>query len=158
MTLTTHAAIGAALGSCIGNPLLGFALALASHFLVDIIPHGDNKLADSYRVLRKKRAGMAYVTLDAATAIIFLMLILPTQAEHTTGSLAFSSAVIGSVLPDFCVALKELFPRNTLLKKIFAVHFFFHDCISRTWGDVRLSYALAAQAIFIALLTHYVIL
>jgi hypothetical protein len=157
MTTTTHAAIGAALGSVVGNPALGFSLGLISHFLVDMIPHGDNYLADKYRIHKKKRAGMAYITVDAAIAIIFLMSVVSGRPHTSTTNLAFSAAVIGSILPDLMVGLKELFPKNQFFKGFFKVHFFFHDCLSRRYGDTKLSYAILGQAIFVVALMHYFI-
>jgi hypothetical protein len=46
MVLTTHAVTGAALASLTPNqPLLGFAVGFASHFVLDAIPHWDYYLA-----------------------------------------------------------------------------------------------------------------
>lgn len=157
MTLTTHAAIGAAIGSLVGSPMLGFTLGLTSHLLVDMIPHGDNNLADRYRKGKKARLGIAYVTVDAVIAIVLLMSIVSGRPTSTTTNLAFSAAVIGSILPDLLVGLKEIFPKNKPLKTIFKIHFFFHDCISRKYGDTKLSYAIAAQTAFIIALMHYII-
>jgi hypothetical protein len=40
MTLTTHAVVGAACASLVpSQPLIGFALGFASHFVIDSIPH-----------------------------------------------------------------------------------------------------------------------
>ena len=141
MTLTTHAAIGAALGSTIGDPALGFLLGLTSHLLVDMIPHGDNNLNDGYRKSNKKKAGVAYVTIDAILAILFLMSVISGRPDDIS-NFAFSAAVTGSVLPDLLVGFKEIFPRNPLLKKIYKIHFFFHDFFSRNYGDTKRSYAL----------------
>lgn len=147
MTLTTHAALGALIGSLVGNPFIGFFLGLVSHFLVDIIPHGDNMLADRYRVHKKKKLPMAYVTVDAAFSIIFLM-IVSNYHSVAANYLAFSAAVVGSVLPDFIVGLAEIWKTKSL-RAFFKFHFFIHDLWSRKHGDIRLSYALLGQAIFV---------
>lgn len=157
MTLTTHAAIGAALGSLIGNPLLGFFLGLGSHFLVDMIPHGDNNFLDEYKKGKKKRLSRAYITVDAAIAIIFLMSVVSGRPQGDTTNIAFSAAVIGSILPDLLVGLKELFPKSKALRGFYKVHFFFHDCLSRRYGDTKLSYAIMGQAVFVIALMHYFI-
>lgn len=157
MTLTTHAAIGAALGSAIGNPALGFFFGLASHFLVDMIPHGDNNFLDEYKKGKKKRLAKAYVTVDAAVAIIFLMSVVSGRPHTTTTNIAFSAAVVGSILPDLLVGLKEIFPANRVLRGFYKIHFFFHDSLSRRYGDTRLVFALAGQAMFIIALMHYFI-
>ncbi len=41
MTATAHALVGGAIASSISNPALGITLALASHPLLDFIPHWD---------------------------------------------------------------------------------------------------------------------
>lgn len=153
MTLTTHAALGALIGVSIGNPILGFFLGLTSHFLVDIIPHGDNNMADRYRVHKKKRAPMAYVTVDAALAVIFLMVVSNSPAIESN-NLTFSMTVIGSILPDLLVGLSEIW-KSRSLKAFFKFHFFIHDLWSRKHGDVKLSYALIGQAIFILAIFNF---
>ncbi|NBS68935.1 hypothetical protein EBT31_08455 [bacterium] len=157
MTLTTHAVIGAAIGSLVGNPAIGFSIGLVSHLLVDMIPHGDNNLADKYRKEKKARLGIAYVTVDAVIAIILLMSVVSGRPTDTTTNIAFSAAVMGSILPDLLIGLKEIFPKNKPLRTIFKIHFFFHDCISRRYGDTKLSYAIAGQTAFVLALMYYII-
>lgn len=41
MTLTTHVAVGTAIGTAVGNPVAGFFIGLASHHIIDAIPHSD---------------------------------------------------------------------------------------------------------------------
>jgi len=41
MTITAHALVGGAIAAAIPNPALGFLLAVASHPILDIIPHWD---------------------------------------------------------------------------------------------------------------------
>ncbi len=154
MTLTTHAVIGAAIGSVVGSPLLGFVLGAASHFLVDMIPHGDNELADKYRLHKKKKAAVAYVTVDAAIAIILLMTIVSGRSSNTT-NIAFSAAVAGSIMPDLLVGLGDIY-KHQFLKKFSKLHFFFHDFFSRKYGDTKLAYALTGQAVFIIVLMRMV--
>jgi hypothetical protein len=47
MTLTTHATLGAVIGRATGNPVLAFIFGFISHFLIDMVPHGDTGLADN---------------------------------------------------------------------------------------------------------------
>lgn len=47
MTTACHAAAGALVGSFTGSPALGFAAGLASHALLDVVPHYD---VSDYRV------------------------------------------------------------------------------------------------------------
>lgn len=154
MTLTTHAAIGAVIGGMIGNPILGFALGLASHFLVDIVPHGDNQLADLFRIHKKKRKfAVAYVMVDATLAMYLVMAVFLVRTDSS--HLAFAAAVAGSVLPDLLIGLADIW-RCTALKKFGKFHFFFHDLISRRYGDIPLRYALIGQAVIIAILFKHI--
>lgn len=41
MTATAHAVIGTVIAAKIGNPYLAIPLALASHFVLDMVPHWD---------------------------------------------------------------------------------------------------------------------
>ncbi|MBT4856988.1 hypothetical protein HON52_02265 [Candidatus Uhrbacteria bacterium] len=142
MTLTTHTAIGAAIGSSVGNPIIGFLLGFASHFLVDMIPHGDSKMSDSFRLLHKK-GPVAYASIDGAIAL-YLVLTL-SNIIPSAQLFAFSLAVAGSVLPDLLIGLQDL-THWRILKPFFRFHFFFHDFFTKKYGDVKLTYALAGQA------------
>lgn len=154
MTLTTHAAIGAAIGSAVGNPVLGFALGAASHFLVDMIPHGDNQLADLFRIHKKRRKlAVAYVMVDAVIAMYMVMAVFLVRTDGT--HLAFAAAISGSILPDLLVGLSDIL-RWKVLKKFCKLHFYFHDFFSRKHGDVKLQYALVGQAVFVALLLKHI--
>lgn len=153
MTLTTHAAIGAAIGTFIGNPFLGFTLGATSHFLVDMIPHGDNNLSDRFRVEKKKRLAVAYVTTDAACAILLLMLLVGGRPQEAQ-DMPFAAAVIGSILPDLLIGISDLAKNNKYAQAYYRFHFFFHDFFSRRYGDARLSHAIAAQALFVAFIVH----
>lgn len=154
MTLTTHAAIGAAIGSAVGNPVIGFALGAASHFLVDMIPHGDNQLADLFRIHKKRRKlAVAYVMVDGVIAMYMVMAVFLVRTDGT--HLAFAAAISGSILPDLLVGLSDIL-RWKVLKKFCKLHFYFHDFFSRKHGDIKLQYALVGQAVFVALLLKHI--
>ncbi len=154
MTLTTHAAIGAAIGSAVGDPLLGFVLGAASHFLVDMIPHGDNQLSDLFRVHKKRRKlAIAYVTVDAIVAMYMVMAVFLVRTDGT--NVAFAAAVAGSILPDLLVGMADLVNWKPL-KKFCKFHFYFHDFFSRRYGDVKLKYALVGQALAVAILLKHI--
>ena len=154
MTLTTHAAIGAAIGSAVGNPILGFVLGATSHFLVDMVPHGDNQLADLFRIHKKRRKlAVAYVTVDAVFAMYMVMAVLLVRTNGT--HVAFAAAVAGSVLPDLLVGLSDIF-HTKVLRMFCKFHFYFHDFFSRKHGDVPLKWAILGQAVFVAFLLKHI--
>lgn len=151
MTLTTHAAIGAFIGSVVGDPVIGFMTGATSHFLVDMIPHGDNQLADLFRVSKRRKIPVAYVTIDGVIALLLVLTL--SAADVGVSSVAFSAAVAGSILPDLLVGLADATKWKSL-KRFSKFHFYFHDFFSRKHGDVKLKYALAGQAGFIVALVH----
>lgn len=150
MTLTAHAAIGAVIGEAIGNPILGFVIAIAIHFLIDIIPHGDNFLSNNFRILKRHRKqAVAYVTVDAICAILFVLFIVNVRDVALIRPI--SMGIIGSVLPDLLVGLYDV-TKSKYLRWIFDLHFIFHNLIIKKHGDIPLRYALIAQAVLVILL------
>lgn len=152
MTLTTHAVIGAAIGSAVADPVVGFLAGATSHFLVDMIPHGDNQLADLFRVHKRRKLAVTYVTIDAIIALLLLLATFAARGE--SNNLAFSAAVAGSILPDLLVGLADA-TKWKPLRKFSKFHFFFHDFFSRKHGDVKLKYALLGQLGFIFILMSW---
>lgn len=153
MTLSTHVAIGAAIGFSIGNPLLGFGLGMLSHFIVDMIPHGDTQFATSfYEDPDSRKFFLKYLSIDA---IIALLLILAIFAffEVPTSDLALAAAIGGSVLPDLLTGIHEVL-KIRLTKKYVKVHFFFHDFFTSRFGDIRLRNSLIGQAVVIAIILN----
>lgn len=149
MTTTTHTAIGSIIGLTILNPILGFTIGLISHFLVDIIPHGDGDMRDDEeRELEKKNYKViAYGAVDVLIAFFFLLLIVNIrQPEYL---LPLTAAIAGSVLPDLIVGLHDV-TQAKILKPFVQLHWFFHDMYIKRYKDIKLSYALASQAGFIA--------
>lgn len=150
MTLTTHATLGAVIGHATGNPLLAFIFGFISHFLIDMIPHGDTGIADNYKVkkVRRKQA-LAYVMVDAVVAILFVLIIANTR--DITSVRNFTWGIVGSVLPDLIVGVYEL-TKTKYLHWFNKLHFYFHDFFVNRKGDVPLYYALMAQVVLIAYL------
>ncbi|MBM5789902.1 hypothetical protein FJZ23_02330 [Candidatus Parcubacteria bacterium] len=150
MTLTTHATLGAVIGHAVGNPALAFVFGFLSHFLVDMIPHGDTGLADNFHVhKRRRKQAVAYVVVDAIVALLFVLLIANTRDLESVRT--FSWGITGGVLPDLLVGLYEV-TKTPLLRWFNKLHFYFHDFFVRKKGDVPLYYALMAQVVFIAYL------
>ncbi len=150
MTLTTHATLGAIIGHATGNPVLAFIFGLISHFLIDMIPHGDTGLSDNFRVhKRRRKQAVAYVMVDAVVALFFVLLLANTRDIESVRT--FSWGIAGGVLPDLLVGMYDL-TKSPLLRWFNRLHFFFHDFFIRRRGDVPLYYALMAQVVLIAYL------
>lgn len=112
MVLSTHAVAGAALAQLIpSNPALGFGLAVASHFLLDMIPHWDYSLSSlgqsvgGSELNKKIKSGPALIAdflktgADGFLGLILAFLIFYPQSGSAVFALVIG--VIGGVLPDF---------------------------------------------------------
>lgn len=102
MTATAHALIGASIAAKVVNPIFGIPLAIASHFLADLIPHwdaGTNHRKKSS--LRLKMEAVLDVLLGFALVYIFF---------HTKVNNSYLFAmVIAAQLPDWLVAPSWMF-------------------------------------------------
>lgn len=107
MFLTTHAAAGIFLAQAFPNPLAVFGLSLASHFVLDFIPHGDETLYhdQEWKEQKKYRRVVYYNAIDVG-----LLAALSVWAYHytpvdETGLMLLG--ILGAVIPDF---LSYFFP------------------------------------------------
>lgn len=153
MTITTHAVIGAVIGGATGDPNLAFGLGFLSHFLVDIIPHGDREMYEGYKSKTAQKRAFAFVTIDGILAVIVVALMLAFSPDQRL-TLPIAMGVIGSVLPDFVTGIYEAWDVQSL-KWFFKIHTFFHNLVSDKTGDVSLKNGLLGQAVFIGLVQRF---
>ncbi len=110
MTLTTHAIVGAAIGSLMpSHPVLGFAAGFASHFLLDAIPHWDYHLAsikeDSDNPMNNDIVfninfifDLFKMGFDAILGIIIVLLLFGFSNSHLVWTPLWGA--IGALTPD----------------------------------------------------------
>lgn len=155
MFITTHALVGALIGEQFPNaPAWAFVLAVASHFITDIIPHGDSKLYKGYVSGSKMRRAIAYVTVDTLVALLGVLAMFNTKfIDHRA---AISMGILGGVLPDMLVAICELL-RVKQLRWFYKLHFFFHNLIISRKGDIPLGVGMALQIVMLALVVTHVL-
>lgn len=91
MTITPHAIVGAGIGLAFKNPWLVVPTALASHFLLDTIPHWDPDLD-------KMREALPFIIPDAVVASILVAVTAYIHPGHVY-SIALGSVV--ALIPDF---------------------------------------------------------
>ncbi len=149
MFITTHAAIGALIGEAFGaNPVVAVSLAFVSHFISDVIPHGDTKIYKGFVSGSRVKRAVAYVMLDGLVAMGFVLLLLSTFTfEHRR---TVSLAIFASVVPDLLVAIVELF-RPAGLKWFRDVHHWFHFRVTGRTGDIPFLVGFGYQAAFVFL-------
>ena len=104
MTLTAHSIVGAAIASALPqHPVLGFALAFASHFAVDAIPHYDYHIESTSIDPRFATA----LRLDATLFRDFLRIGSDAFLGFALSILFFGptvatiAGIVGGMLPDF---------------------------------------------------------
>ena len=102
MTATAHALIGASIAASISNPLLGIPLAIASHFLLDFIPHWD--AGTNHRKKSQVRL-MAEATLDVLLGFALVFLIFRNLVDMRY----LFTMVIAAQLPDWLEAPSFMF-------------------------------------------------
>ncbi len=112
MLLTVHATAGALIGQQLNNPILAFVVAFVSHFILDIIPHGDQDWIDEYKGDQKTKVKkiISIVAID----VVILLALLVSRFYYTDSfvpSLSIASGILGGILPDFLVGCHELSDR-----------------------------------------------
>lgn len=102
MTATAHALIGASIAARISNPYIGIPLAIASHFIADLVPHWDAGTNHKKKsALRLKMEAAADVLLGFALAfLIFRTVVNPNY---------LFIMIISAQLPDWLEAPSWMF-------------------------------------------------
>ena len=106
MFLTPHAATGLYLGSQVDNVWLAFILGIVSHLILDMIPHGDDGLADNWPRKTKIIRLSIFVAIDMA--LITAMTYYLTVHNFISLSPAVMAGLIGSILPDYIWGWHEI--------------------------------------------------
>ena len=124
MLETPHVVIGAAIATKIPNPYIAIPLALASHFVLERVPHWNPHLnTETIKYGRPTKQTTVIVIIDVIFALSFGIFIanqaLPNQAHFMT-ILASSFA---SVLPDIVEGpYFFLGVKNEIIKKWIKIH------------------------------------
>lgn len=128
MFLAVHAAAGAIIGQNLEEgAVLIFLLAFTSHFLLDLIPHGDHHHVVDYYFGNKSKLKQIYniILIDAvATTILAVVLMTLTNLNR----IAIAWGIIGAVFPDLLVGLNELI-KNSKTKWFTRFHFRIHNAL-----------------------------
>lgn len=128
MYLAGHAAAGALIGQQLGgSPLIIFAMGMVSHFLLDLIPHGDkHHVVDYYHGKKEVLSELYYHLL--VDAIITIIMIVVLMSFTTLDRVSMAWGIVGSMIPDLIVGLNEIF-NNAKLKAFTKFHFIVHNAL-----------------------------
>jgi len=107
MFLTTHAAVGIAISQHVGSPLAAFGWSFASHFLLDFIPHGDEKIYGHYLEPGHHRFRRAIFVNTIDIAILIGMTFWAIGEPRLERQEFLLLGILGSIIPDM---LTNFFP------------------------------------------------
>lgn len=151
MYLTIHAAIGATAGKIFSSePLIAFAIGVASHFIFDAIPHGDENIK-TWKLFRTKMQRTAAAALiDFAILLIFAVIWIKNSSASEIPSIMYGMS--GAMLPDVLCGFQEL-TGTSILNWHIKFHSWAHKIIKTNiptlWGFVFQSLILFALTWFI---------
>ena len=132
MTSISHALIGAAIASRVHDPVSAGAIAFATHFLCDMIPHWD--LGTNWRLRPKAVTGALAVgeTLIAVFGTYFLFASI--IAEHFT----LIVAIVASLIPDWSEAPYYLLMPHSpkVFYYLYKIQSYLHERLAAPWGVV----------------------
>ncbi len=140
MYLTIHAALGAVIGQSVGNPLAGFIGGAASHYLIDMLPHGDTERSG----LRWTTKRILLVGIIDAT-IVCVGIILLSRAGYAMLHAPALAGILGGVVPDW-LQLPYYYSNKKYFGWYIRIHNFFHNAVSRRF-DFPWRVGLALQAV-----------
>lgn len=104
MTATNHALAGAVIGLTVTQPVIALPLALASHFVMDAIPHFGVGFAKN---VKRRRIFHSYLLIDA----ILLAIIMASLYFAGVGWLVFACLFLAGC-PDFFQAYNYIFNKD----------------------------------------------
>ncbi|MCX6744443.1 MAG: hypothetical protein NTX82_02875 [Candidatus Parcubacteria bacterium] len=148
MLLSVHATVGAIIGENVNTPLLAFILSFISHFILDLIPHGDKELIKAYRNNFKNKAMLYLICFDLITTPILLGLLI--SSGQITYSRIILWGIIGGILPDILVAIHEI--SDKLFSRTHKFHNWTHERLS--WS-IPLKFGIIVQIIIVYLMLRY---
>lgn len=160
MFLTVHTAAATVIGKHIISAPLAFLLGLLSHFLLDLIPHGDSDL-DSDFIKSVKKKGISKKFLMIGMIDLFVLILLLFYFVYNFEFISQSHviwAIIGGILPDILMVIYRL-TKFKWLKWIYDLHEKNHALITgKIIKDYNIKYGLIFQItlmiIFILLATN----
>ncbi|MEA3249719.1 MAG: hypothetical protein U9Q03_05200 [Patescibacteria group bacterium] len=164
MFLVVHATVGAAVGSVVPNPASVFAINFFGHFLLDMIPHGDDHLYSEYKKGNSRKLALWYTGLDILVTIIVVSVILAMGRFESLA--AVLAGIIGGLLPDVFVGLCEVLKpgKSWLGRRLVGFeafhmwnHHFLIAKLRKQEKDIPMKYGFLMQAVFLVVLVRMIL-
>ncbi len=159
MFITVHAAAAVLITKNISSAPLAFIIGLISHFLLDIPPHGDQKIGRKFfrhmfgeELQSKKNLKRltAYGLVDGFVLVLFAIYLFRSFDFAYPDSVTWG--LIGGILPDLLVGLYT-FGKVKQLKWFFNFHGRIHYLLlNRIKSDIPVKWGIAIQAAILAII------
>jgi len=115
MFISVHAAVAMVVGKTVASSPLAFILGFVLHFVLDIIPHGDEKLGKKFFGIEVGKFKQhddfkplaLYGSLDACFLGIFLAFMFKNFEFVRADNVVW--AIFGGIIPDVLVAFYKLY-------------------------------------------------
>ena len=147
MFITPHTAVAIYFSARTSNPFLAFGAGFLSHFLLDMIPHGDEKIGHHLELEPERwRYMIKFSVIDLALTAILLVFFYWTQPLIDRSILIM--ALLGAWLPDILwIAARTWHWR--ILNKFWHWHSRIHDLFKT---ELSIPVGLSIQVVFTAVM------
>ena len=115
MFITPHTSIALWITTKVSDPMEAFIFGVVSHFILDIIPHGDESIGEHKKTKKGRLFYMlkvAFVDVVLATALVFLFLTRKPDMDRKV----MYGAVAGAWMPDLAWLSAEYFKIKILVR------------------------------------------
>lgn len=108
MFITPHTSVALWISTKTTNPILAFGLSLISHFILDIIPHGDEGMGEHKETEKARRVYLRKVAVVDVTLSTFLIYYYVASHQEFNPWL-LTAVILGAWLPDIMWITIETF-------------------------------------------------
>ncbi|RJQ34150.1 hypothetical protein C4566_02380 [Candidatus Parcubacteria bacterium] len=113
MFITPHTSAAIWISTKVTDPVLAFAFGLISHFILDIIPHGDEDIGSHKKTKRGRFIYMMKVaTVDVILSVVLVYFYITRHQDYNRPAMA--GAIVGAWLPDVAWIVIENFKMTAL--------------------------------------------
>ena len=125
MFLTVHSAAGILIAENTGSVWLAFILGFISHFLLDMIPHGDNTLVKEKFKFSPQEISLLKKLTTTDILVMSVMISTLWLSGQITDIIPALFGIAGAVAPDFIQGIYIL-TKTPVLKQYFSIHWNLH--------------------------------
>ena len=146
MLETPHVAVGAALAVKLGNPLLAIPLSVASHFVLDKVPHWNpHTYTETVTNGGPSKSTIIVTAVDIAISIALGFGVAYSVLPNKALALSVLASCLASVLPD--VSKYPFFVFKKTRKGLY-----------KKWVETERSFQIQTNSLFWGLLTQVLII